>query len=239
MEMPDLSAPTFERTARRGTRSFLYWFFDLKGTWLFFGIIAANILISWLSKTVLINEIVFYNTYSEQLTYERSLQVFENMQRFSWLTYIFIPVMLLLKFTFISIVLYTAIFFFNTNDKTEFRSIFKIVVASDIVFIAVSMIKLLWFSFFGGNYDMFDLSFFYPLSLINLFEISEVDTIWIYPLQIINLFQIIYIFLIAWALKNVCKIGASLSEKIVLSSYLPALLIWIVLIMFITLETTV
>jgi hypothetical protein len=96
---------------------------------------------------------------------------------------------------------------------------------------------LLWFIFFGGNYDMFDLSFFYPLSLINLFEISEVDTIWIYPLQIINLFQIIYILLISWALKNICKIGASLSEKIVLSSYLPALLIWIVLIMFITLET--
>ncbi|HBH84494.1 MAG TPA: hypothetical protein DDY34_11880 [Bacteroidales bacterium] len=214
-------------------------YYNLKGFYLFVGIVTANIVLVWISRTVLINEIVFYNTYSEQLTYERSLQVFESMQRFSWLSYVVIPLILLLKFTLISIVLYTAIFFFSTNDKIEFGSVFKIVVASEIVFIAVSIIKLLWFSIFGGNYDLNDLGFFYPLSLINLFDISEVNKIWIYPLQIVNLFQIVYILFISWALKNVCKIVDSLSDKIVLSSYLPALLIWIVLIMFITLETAV
>jgi hypothetical protein len=161
------------------------------------------------------------------------------MQQVSWIGYAFIPVMLLLKFTLISTVIYTAVFFFNLNDKAGFGTVFKVVVASEIVFVIVALIRFLWFFFFGGNYDLNDLNFFYPLSLINLFEISEVDKIWIYPLQIINLFQIIYILLISWALKNVCKIGDALSEKIVLSSYLPAMAIWIVLIMFITLETAV
>lgn len=214
-------------------------YYNLKGSYLFPGIVIANIAVAWLSKTILINEIVFYNTYSEQLTYERSLQLFENMQRFSWLSYIIIPVLLLLKFTFISIVLYTGIFFFNKNDEVEYGTVFKIVIASEIVFLVVSIVKVLWFYFFGGNYDLNDLGFFYPLSLINLFNISEVDKIWIYPLQIMNMFQILYILLISYSLKSICKINSSVSDKIVLSSYLPALLIWIVLIMFITIETSV
>ena len=224
---------------RSGTRSILCGFFNLKGTYLFFGIISANILITWLSKTVLINEIVFYNTYSEQLTVERSLELFEYMKRLSWIGYVFIPVMLFLKFTLISTVLYTAIFFFNLNDKAGFGTVFKVVVASDIVFVIVSLIKFLWFLFFGGNYDLNDLNFFYPLSLINLFEISEVNRIWIYPLQIINLFQLVYIMLLAYGLKINAGLQDSSSDRIVLSSYLPALLIWVVSIMFITLETLV
>ena len=215
----------------------LYRYYHLKGIILFIGIVTLSIFIAMLSRLILINELVFYNTYSEQLTVERSLELFEYMEQVSWIGYAFIPVMLLLKFTLISTVIYTAVFFFNLSDKAAFGTVFKVVVASEIVFVIVGLIRFLWFFFFGGNYDLNDLSFFYPLSLINLFEISEVNKIWIYPLQIINLFQIIYILLISWALKNVCKIGDALSEKIVLSSYLPAMVIWIVLIMFITLET--
>jgi hypothetical protein len=213
-------------------------YYNLKGGYLFIGIIAVNILVTWLSKSLLIDEVVFYNTYSEQLTYERSLQLFENMQRFSWLSYVILPVVLLLKFTIISIVIYTGVFFFNKNEKVKYKRIFKIIVASEIVFIVVSISKLLWFHFFGGNYDLNDLGFFYPLSLINLFDISEVNKVWVYPLQVINIFQIVYIILISYALKNVCNINPSVSDRIVLSAYLPALVIWVVLIMFLTIETT-
>ena len=218
--------------------NFILRYYSLKGVYLFFGIITINILVTWLSKSLLIDEVVFYNTYSEQLTYERSLQLFENMQRFSWLSYAILPVVLLLKFTIISIVIYTGVFFSNSNEKIEYKTIFKIIVASEIIFIAVSISKLLWFYLFGGNYDLNDLGFFYPLSLIFLFDISEVNKVWIYPLQVINIFQIVYIILISYALKNVCKIDASVSDRIVLSAYLPALVIWIVLIMFLTIETT-
>jgi hypothetical protein len=97
-------------------------YYNLKGEYLFFGIIAINILATWLSKSLLIDEVVFYNTYSEQLTYERSLQLFENMERFSWLSYIILPVVLLLKFTIISIVIYTGVFFFNKNEKSRIQN---------------------------------------------------------------------------------------------------------------------
>jgi hypothetical protein len=214
-------------------------YFNLKKTRLFFGILLLNLVIIWLSKALLINETVFYNTYSEQLTYERSLQLFENLEKLSWISYAFLPVLLILKFTFISIVIYTGIFFFNLHYKVTFASIFKVVMASEIIFIFAGLLKILWFYFFAGNYDINELGFFYPLSLSNLFKISEVNKIWIYPLQAINIFQFIYMISLSYGLSKISNIDKNDSDRIVLSSYLPAMSFWIVLIMFLSIDSAV
>jgi hypothetical protein len=212
-------------------------YYNLRKLSLFSGIILINIIVIWLSKTVLINEIVFYNTYSEQLTLDRSLQLFENLKKFSWISYVLIPIMLTVKFTLVSIVLYTGAFFYNLHYKVTFSSIFKVVVASDLIFIFAGLTKFLWFYFFAGNYDLNDIGFFYPLSLINLFRVSEVNRIWIYPLQIVNIFQFAYIYALSYGLRKSCHLNEPESDKIVLSSYLPALVFWIALIMFISIDS--
>ena len=218
---------------------FLVQYFNLKGLYLFIGIVLANIFLVWLSKTLLINEIVFYNAFSDQLTYERSLKLFENMKKFSWISYAFTPIILLLKYSIISLVIYFGIVFYNVQNKISLRSVFKVVVASDLVFLVAGIFKFLWFYLFAGNYDLNDLGFFYPLSLINLFSKEEVEKIWVFPLQILNLFQVVYIFIVSFALNKVYLIEKSDSEKIVLVSYIPALVLWIALIMFLTIDFTV
>ena len=219
--------------------SLLLRYYNLSKTKLFFGIVIINLVIIWLSRTLLLNETVFYNTYSTQLTYERSLQLFENLNRLSWISYAFFPIILLLKFIFISIVLYTGLFFLNLNYKVSFSTIFKIVIASEIIFIFAGLLKFLWFYFLAGNYDLNDLGFFYPLSLINLFKISEVNKIWIYPLQIVNIFQLVYILALSFGLSNIGQIDRSDSDRIVLLSYLPAMILWIVLIMFLSIDSVI
>ncbi|MDT8374930.1 MAG: hypothetical protein RQ737_13270, partial [Bacteroidales bacterium] len=77
-----------------------------KGWKLFGGIVLVNLLILFLSQTALINEIVFFNTYSEQLTYDRAMEVFSQMRSFSWVSYIITPILLLLKFSVMSVLLY-------------------------------------------------------------------------------------------------------------------------------------
>ncbi len=211
-------------------------YYNLRKWSLFTGIILLNIIVIWLSKTVLINETVFYNTYSEQLTIDRSLQLFENLKKFSWVSYVLIPIMLIIKFTLVSIVLYTGIFFYNLHYKITFGTIFKIVIASELIFIFAGVIKFLWFYLFAGNYDLNDIGFFYPLSLINLFKITEVSKVWIYPLQIVNLFQILYIIALSFGLRKIGHLSESESDKVVLSSYLPALALWIILVMFISID---
>ena len=213
-------------------------YYSLNRLQLFMFIVSVNLVIIWLSKTVLINDIVFYNTYSEQLTYDRSLQLFEDMNRMSWIGYVFTPLMLIIKFTLVSLVLYTGIVICNIQDKVPLSSVVKIVIASEVIFVFAGFIKFVWFYLFAGNYNLNDLGFFYPLSLINLFKVSEVTKLWVYPLQTFNLFHLLYIISMSHGLNKVCKIEKSDSDKVVLLSYLPALVIWIALIMFLSVDTS-
>jgi hypothetical protein len=211
-------------------------YYSLNKLQLFTLVVAANLIIVWLSKTLLINEVVFYNAYSEQLTYERSLQLFEDLKKFSWMSYAFTPLILLIKFSMISFVIYIGIVFCNIKSKISLGSVFKIVIASEIIFVAVGFIKFLWFYFFAGNYDLNDLSFFYPLSLINFFKRGDLSKIWIFPFQAINLFHILYIISLSYGLNKIYFIERSDSDKVVLLSYIPALILWIVFVMFLTIE---
>jgi hypothetical protein len=211
-------------------------YYTLKGFHLLIGIVLANLLLIWLAKTVLINEVVFYNSYSEQLTYERSLKLFEDLKKLSWINYAFSPIILLIKFSLISLVIYIGIVLSNIQTKISLGSVFKIVIASEIIFVTVGFVKFFWFYLFAGNYDLNDLGFFYPLSLINFFKRGEVSRIWILPMQNVNLFQLFYIISVSYGLNKVCFVNKPDSEKIVLLSYVPALVLWIALIMFLTFD---
>jgi hypothetical protein len=212
-------------------------YFNLKRFHLFLVIVLGNLLLIWLSRSVLINEVVFYNAFSEQLTYDRAIQLFDSFQSISWISYILSPLILIIKFSLISLVLYIGVIFNNFQYKVPPGSVFRVVIASDIVFLSAGLTKFFWFYLFAGNYDLNDINFFYPLSLINIFKAEEVGKIWIYPMQTVNLFHLAYLILLSYGLNNVCKIEKSDSEKIVLLSYLPGLLLWLTLIMFISIDT--
>jgi hypothetical protein len=200
-------------------------------------IVFGNVILIWLSKSVLLNELVFYNTYSEQLTYDRAKQLFDSLRSISWVSYIVSPIILIIKFSLVSLVLYIGIIFNNLQYKVPLGSVFKVVIASEIVFLLASITKFFWFYLFAGNYDLHDISFYYPLSLTNIFKVEEVGKIWIYPMQSVNLFHIMYLMLLSYGLNNVCKIAKSDSDKIIMLSYLPGLVLWLTLIMFISIDT--
>jgi len=212
-------------------------YFNLKRFQLSFVIILGNLILIWLSKSVLIDENVFYNAYSEQLTFDRARQLFEGFQSYSWVTYVFTPVILLIKFSLVSLLLYIGVILSDQQYRVSLGSVFKIVIASDIVFLLAGLTKFLWFYLFAGNYNLNDLGFFYPLSLINLFKYGELRQIWVSPMQTINLFHIVYLLLLSFGLHNVCKIAKNASDKIVLSSYLPGLILWLAFVMFISIDT--
>lgn len=209
-------------------------YFSLGRFRLFLIMTACYLIILWLSGSILINETVFYNSYSEQLTYERAINMFNSINRLAWINYAVAPLLLLVKFTMVSVVLFMGVFFLDLHYRISFGTIFRIVTASEIIFVLAGLVKFLWFYLFAGNYELNDISIFYPLSLINLFRISEVNHLWIFPLQSVNLFQAAYILTLAYGLNKAGNIGKSESEKVVIRSYMPAFLFWIVLIMFIS-----
>jgi hypothetical protein len=211
-------------------------YYDIKklNTYLF--IISGNLLLLWLFQYFLINEIVFYNTYSEQLTYERSLALFERLKSLSWIGYVFVPVELTIKFFLVSVVLYAGIFLCNLHQKINFSKIFGVVIASEVVYLIAGIIKLFRFMFFADNYDLNDLQFYFPLSLAGLFSWSEVEKFWVPALQSLNLFQIGYILLLSTGIRIKSGIPGNSAEKAVMISYLPGLIFWIALIMFLSVD---
>lgn len=211
-------------------------YFNLKRNELLLGIISVNLLLLWLSKNILVNETVFFNTYSEQMTYDRSMELFQRIRELSWATYLLFPVILIVKFSVLSLVIYTGFFLSNHQNEVTLGMIFTTVLASEIIIVIASMTKFLWFAFFAGNYTLDDMNFFYPLSLINLFRQNEVATYWVYPLQSINLFQVAYILMLSIGLGKVSSVKREKTDIIILLTYGSALILWIAFIMFITID---
>jgi len=210
-------------------------YFNLRWYKIFALIVSSYLLTMWLSQS-LVNEIVYYNTYSEQLTYDRAMELYGILKRYSWIGFAAYPIILLIKITAVSLVLYAGVIFLNLHKQFSLGMMFRVVTGSEIVFVIAGLTKVLWFYFFAGNYTMTDISFFYPASLINLFSPDDVDNFWIFPLQTVNLFNIGYLLLLAYGITAVGNVNRSSSEKIVVSTYVPALVLWIALIMFLTIN---
>lgn len=186
------------------------------------------------------NDNMFYQTYSQQLTLSRIDQMLELSKKWQWLGYVVMPVIILLRVFYTTIFLYIGVFF--TELKIEFGKIFKVALLADFVFVLAALAKLVILIFFKEISTLEDLQFS-PLSVMELLDSKTVDTMFIYPLSLLNIFELGYFLILAWLLFAVLneaneerpvKYGKSL--QIVTVSYGSGLLLWVVLVMFLTLN---
>src|SRR5690606_35099916 len=110
------------------------------------------------------------------------------------------------------------------------------VCSSDLEFVMLLpiLIKTIWFTLAGGDYSLEDFQYFYPLSLLSVVDYKQVDALWYYPLQLLNVFELLYWIALGWGLHTIIQKDFDRSLRIVLGSYLPALVLWIVVVMFLT-----
>lgn len=165
-------------------------------------------------------------------------------KKWQWLSYVIIPLLLLIKTTLIASILYIGAFFYS-KTKVTFKQLFNAVVKAEFVFLGVGVLKIIWFYFFQTNYTLEDLQYFYPLSALNIVGYQGLDAWFVYPLQVLNLFELAYWLLLSYYIgkmasptKNVVvsKYPIDFGLKIVATSYGSALLLWVVVVMFFTLN---
>ncbi len=193
-----------------------------------------NIVISLLSRYYIVDSDVFFNTYSEQLTYSRAIEIFELTQRYTWISILVIPLLLLVKVFLVGVTLYIGFIFIGRMYSVTFSRLFKVVIIAELAFIACNLIKFFMIYLFKDYGNLFEINYYYPLSLATLFKYREIDPVWVYPFQTANLFQVFYMLLLSFGLRECCDLSGKEADKLVLSTYLPGLIIWILLIMFIT-----
>ena len=205
---------------------------------------ALTIILAYISFIILpINDLI-YQSYSVKLTALQIKKIFALQEKWNWLSYTIIPILLLIKSSLISSILYIGSFFYS-KAKVTFKQLFNAVVKAEFIFLGVGVLKIIWFYFFQTNYTLEDLQYFYPLSALNIVGYKGIDAWFIYPLQTLNLFELAYWFLLSYYIGKITsptgkiennKYPVDFGLKIVASSYGSALLLWVVVVMFFTLN---
>lgn len=193
-----------------------------------------SILIIYIYNNLLdINNFLFTNQI-EQLSAEKINTIIENKKKWAWLSYIFIPIVFLIKWCFVTTPLYIGAILFN--KELSFKQIFSTVIFAEIVFLFLGLTKIIWLFFHKDGLTFEYFSSFTPLSLLNFFDIKYINKIFIYPLQTLNLFELVYWFLLAHLLSKELGFSFGKSLEFVLSTYVVGLFVWIIFVTFLTLN---
>lgn len=201
----------------------------------------ALMVITELTKSVLHFDQLFYNSLAENLTTKQIDNILALQDKWKWVGYIFVPVYVLIKTGLIASVLYVGVFFFCKKEIT-FKTLWAITIKADFIFLLVPVFKIIWFCFFQTTYTLTDFQSFFPLSALNIIGYKGLESWFVYPLQTLNLFEIAYWLLLSYFIGKLAFSEVEkgkpidLGFKIVASSYGSAMVLWIAVIMFFTLN---
>lgn len=173
-----------------------------------------------------------FHSFSEQLIYKQIENFIGFQKKWHWIKYVFIPFILLLKTIIIAGLL--SIGLFCSDRYLKFNSLWNIVIKAEYIFLLVPIFKIIWFYFFQTSYSLKDIQNFYPLSALNIIEYKELQKWSIYPFQILNLFELAYIIYLGYQIGQLTNSNTDTGLKIVGYSYVHALLLWVITIMFFT-----
>ena len=204
-----------------------------KNGWLLFGaIIGLSLLVTYAGQQLLLSDELYFNELAEQMTFEQIKNMIDQRHEWAWLAYAILPAFNLLKFTLIASCLSSGYYF--AKDRWVFKPFFKLAIQAELVLLLPAVIKLLWFMLVQTDYSLNDLQFFYPASLLNLFDPQAVANWLVYPLQLANLFELAYWLVLAYGVSQVIEIPMPRAFGLVAASYGSGLLVWVVFIMFLT-----
>lgn len=199
---------------------------------LFLGVFA------FLAKHFLNTEELIYNFYSEQLAQEQVEKLIQSQEKWAWLGYVIIPLLVLLRSSLVAMCLSIGNFLYNLNaTKTiKFKHFLRIALLGEFVLLLVGLFKFGYFYFIKTEHTLQDIQQYYPLSYIHFLDIEKLQPWLIYPLQTVNLFEISYFFVLVYGLWKLLNNKFSKSFEMVAVSYGTGLLIWLGLVMFLTLN---
>ena len=206
----------------------------IKNFYLFSILLLINLTTNFFSKVILETDELLITSLHEQFTNEQINEVLGFKEKWEWLNYILFPLIMLLKISITAAVIDFGLFFFNKQLK--YKKIFNIVAKAEFIFLLVIIVKTAWFYYFKTDYNLEDLQYFYPLSALNIIGYEGLQSWFIYPFQVLNLFEIVYWFILANLIGKELHVNTDKGFSIVASSYGVSLLIWVIGVMFITLN---
>lgn len=208
----------------------------MKSPFLKFLLLTISLLLASETANKILNfKELYYNSLAERFTSQQITKIFESQDKWQWVSYAIVPIIVFIKTNLIASVLYMGVFFFSKTPIT-FKQLWGFVLTAEFVFLLVPVFKILWFYFFQTNYNLEDIQYFYPFSALNIVGYKSLEPWFVYPFQTLNLFELAYWLILAYFIGKAAQITMDNSLKIVAYSYGSSLLLWVVTVMFITLN---
>jgi len=147
------------------------------------------------------------------------------LQLVSFLQFFSIPIIYLWKFTVIAFVVWVGCFLFGY--RVTYGQCWGLVIVCEFIFLAPELLKIGWFLFIETDPRLADIRAFYPFSLMNFFDYTELDKRYVYPLKALNIFEIGYCLLLVSGVHFFARKQKKTAWIIVLSSYVLIFILWL------------
>lgn len=144
--------------------------------------------------------------------------------------YLYAVIYLLIKVAVISIILATGLYFFDT--EVSFSKLLRVVIICEFIFLIPAAAKICWFWQERQIVDLITWQNFYFLSAAMLKP--DVKPAFLLPLQTLNLFEVAYWYLLATGIAGITLLRFDKALKVVCLSYIPALFIWVIFVVYCT-----
>ncbi len=190
---------------------------------------------SFISQTFVLSDSLFYNSYGEQIAFERIEEMLAFQNQWRWASYAILPIFLSIKLLLVALCLLGGVIW--EEYKIGFRKIWSMLLRAELVFALGSILIVGYIALFVDLKRMEDLQTFHNFSLLAFIPVGEdIDAWYLYPLQVVNLFELVYWFVLVKGMQILT--GRSVGEMfgLVGRSYGLGLLIWVMLIIFLKLN---
>ncbi len=187
----------------------------------------------YLFSAIVVNEYIlvdelYYRSLGDQVSLTVIDQMISLTNKWQWLGYVSIPVILALKFLLLSTFLSMGALI--AGHLLTFRQIFAIIMIAEMVYLASGLIST-------GSIIISDVSTLEDLnisilSLASLVQESEIEPFLYYPLKSISIFLLIYILLIAHCYNIITGYSFRNAVHLVLSTCGTAFILWNILVMY-------
>jgi len=149
----------------------------------------------------------------------------------SILQYLSIPIIYVLKFTSWGMVLWMGCFVFSC--RVTFAQCWGLVLVAEFVFIVAESIKIFWFLIIQTDPTIFEVSAYYPFSILQIFDYQNISKQYHYPLKALNLFEIVNWYILALGIKHFTKRNVNTANIVIFAFYVPIFLVWLLFYVFV------
>lgn len=161
-------------------------------------------------------------------------QMLERYQRMRWISFLLVPLLLLLSLSLVTLCLFIGSFFYAEMNEKKFKDWWGVAMVAQSVMLAYSVILCAVNIGFGANKAM-ELTTYTSL----LFLGGEKIEPWVrMPLAAINVFEVLYWVVMALLVGGLCGTRFGKSFKFVMSTYGVGYLFYIAFLMFLMLYLT-